>query len=92
MFRKNCKELAPFSKIAANDSRQISKVGMKYLLITTIHLGCIDRSQQVREVHLPILHVKSQPYGFVKFLDQNILFDLIMIVQVYSVDGVAEWT
>ena len=74
----------------ASHSGQISHVGQKHLLVATIHLGSVDRSTQVREIHLPPLDIKRQSDGLVKFLHQNRLLNFLMIAEVDPADGVAK--
>ena len=75
---------------ATSHSGQISHVGQKHLLVAPIHLGRVDRSTQIRKIHLLPLDIKRQSDGLVKFLHQNRLSNSVMIVEVDPADGVAK--
>ena len=82
--------LRPLLETTASHSGQISHVGQKYLLLANIHLCSLDRSTQVREIHLLPLDIKRQSDGLVEFLHQNRLLDSVVIVEVDPADGVAK--
>lgn len=45
------------SKTTANYACQVAHIRGKDFFVTTIHLGRVDCSQQVREVHLLVLNI-----------------------------------